>query len=134
MNPLKAILNLVVERISLQQLEYEMERDDLPDDYNCFEIGYCGHPASPYAHIQLEQSTKWIIYNFREEEHPLIYDTINNKNKQLVWLYFVYRPNKNASRIDITDDDQKAYAFAPTYGDVSTDFQRHTISVVVFFS
>ena len=33
MNPLKAILNLVVERISLQQLEYEMESADLPDDY-----------------------------------------------------------------------------------------------------
>ena len=33
LNPLKAMLNLVVDRISLQQLEYEMERADLPDDY-----------------------------------------------------------------------------------------------------
>ena len=32
------------------------------------------------------------------------------------------------------DGDQKSYAFAPTYGDVSTDFQRHMISVVVFSS
>ena len=32
------------------------------------------------------------------------------------------------------DDDQKYYAFVPTYGDVSTAFQRHMISVVVFSS
>ena len=32
LKPLKTTLNLVVERISLQQLEYEMERADLPDD------------------------------------------------------------------------------------------------------
>ena len=32
LKPLKAILNPVVDRSSLQQLEYEMERDDLPDD------------------------------------------------------------------------------------------------------
>ena len=33
LNPLKDMLNLVVYRISLQQLEHEMERADLPDDY-----------------------------------------------------------------------------------------------------
>ena len=32
LNPLKYMLNLVVDIISLQQLEYEMERADLPDD------------------------------------------------------------------------------------------------------
>ena len=50
----------------------------------------------------------------------------------MVCLYFVYRPKKNISRTDTTDDDQKAYAFTPTYGDVPTIFQRHMISVVVF--
>ena len=50
------MLNLVVYRIYLQQLEYEMERADLPDDYNLFEIGYCGHPAFSYANIQVEQA------------------------------------------------------------------------------
>ena len=34
-----------------------MERTDIPDGYKCFEIKYCGHPAFPYAHIQLEQAT-----------------------------------------------------------------------------
>ena len=61
------MLNLVVNRISLQQLEYEMERADLPDDYIFFEIGYCVHPSFPYAHIQLEQDTKSIISNIQEE-------------------------------------------------------------------
>ena len=32
LNPLKAMLNLVIDRICLQQLEYEMERADIPDD------------------------------------------------------------------------------------------------------
>ena len=66
LNPLKAMLNLVVDRISLQQLEYEMERADIPDDYNFFEIGYCGPPAFPYVHIKLEQSTKLIISHLQE--------------------------------------------------------------------
>ena len=51
---------------------------------------------------------------------------------QLVSLYFVYRPKKNASRTDITNYDQNAYTFAPTYGDESTAYHRHMISVVVF--
>ena len=34
--PLKSVLNLVVDRIFLQQPEYEMERADVPDYYNCF--------------------------------------------------------------------------------------------------
>ena len=33
LKPLKAMWNLVVDRIFLQQLEYEIERADLPDDY-----------------------------------------------------------------------------------------------------
>ena len=49
-----------------------MERIDLPDEYNFFEIGYCGHPDFPYAHIQLEQATKWILSHFQEEDHPYI--------------------------------------------------------------
>ena len=52
----------------------------------------------------------------------------------MVCLHFVYRPKKNASRTDITNDDQKDYAFAPTYGDEYTAFHRHMISVVFFTS
>ena len=43
-----------------------MERADIPDDYNYFEIGYCGHPYLPYSHIQLEQATKLIPSHFQE--------------------------------------------------------------------
>ena len=61
LNPLKNMLTYVVDRISLQKLEYEMKRVDLPDDYNYFEIGYCGQPAFHYAHNQLEKATKLIL-------------------------------------------------------------------------
>ena len=55
------MLKSEVDRLSLQQLEYEMDRADLPDDYNFFEIGYCGHPTFPYAHIKIEKSTRFIL-------------------------------------------------------------------------
>ena len=34
--------------------------------------------------------------------------------------------------MDLTNDDQKSYIFAPTYGYGSTAFHLHMISVVVF--
>ena len=71
LNPIKAMLKLAVDIISLQQLEYEMYCSDPPNYYNCFEIVYCGHPDFPYANIQLEQATKLILSHFWEEEHPL---------------------------------------------------------------
>ena len=97
-----------------------------------FEIVYCVHPTLPYAHIQLKQATKFILSNSQEEEHPFIHDTLKNKNTQLFSLFF-YRLHKNASRTDITNDDQKSYSFAPTYWDEFTAFQCHIISAVVFF-
>ena len=45
---------------------------------------------------------------------------------------FFFRPKKNAYITDLTNDDQKSYAFAPTYGGGSNAFHRHMISVVVF--
>ena len=59
-----------------------MERADLPDDYNCSEIGYCGHPDFPQSHIKLDKYTKLILSHFQDEEHPFIHDTLNNKNTQ----------------------------------------------------
>ena len=76
-----------------------------------FEIGYCGYPNLPYAHIQLKQATKLILSHF-QEDHLLIHDTLKNKKTQLVSLYFVYRPKENEPRTDITNDDKKDYAFA----------------------
>ena len=51
----------------------------------------------------------------------------------MVYLYYVYKPKKNASRTDITNYDEKAYKYGPTYGDESTGYHHHMISVVVFF-
>ena len=64
-----------------------MELADLPDDHNIFEIGYCGHPAFPYAHIQLEQDTKSTLSHIQEEDYPFIYDNLNNNKTRLVCLY-----------------------------------------------
>ena len=33
---------------------HEMDHTDLFDDYNCFGIGYHGHPTLSYVHIQLK--------------------------------------------------------------------------------
>ena len=58
------MLNLEVDRISLHQLEHEMNSTDYPIDYNFLEIGYCGHPNTPYTNIQLEQASDLILSNF----------------------------------------------------------------------
>ena len=81
------------------------------------EIQYCGHPNPPYVIIKLNQATNLILSHFQKEDHQFVHDTLKNKNTKLVCLYLVYRPKKNASRTDITNDDKKYYAFAPTYGD-----------------
>ena len=73
LRPLRVMIKSEVSRLSLQKTKYEIERANLPDDYNCFEIGYCGHPVFPYAHIQLEQATKLILLHFQEEDHSFIH-------------------------------------------------------------
>ena len=80
-------------------------------------MGYCGHPNPPYASIQFNQAGNLILSHFQKEDHQFIHDTLKNKNKKLVSLYFSYRTKKNACRMDITNDDEKAYIFAPMYGD-----------------
>ena len=59
---------------------------------------------------------------------------INSEKKtQFFYLYYVYKPKKNASRTDITNYDKNAYKYVPTSGYESTGYHRHMISVVVFF-
>ena len=95
LSPLKSILNSEVDRLSLRQLEYDMDRTNYPIDYNCFEIGYCGHPKFPYAHTQLKQATNLIMSYFQEEDHSLNHNTLKNRKTNLVSLYFDYRHKKN---------------------------------------
>ena len=44
-----------MDRLSLQRLEYEMDRNDYHVNYNCFEIGYCGHPKFFNENVQFNQ-------------------------------------------------------------------------------
>ena len=80
------------------------------------EIGCCGHPNFPYKNIQLEHVSDVISSHFQEEDHLFINETLKNKNTQLVYLHYVYKPKKNASRTDITNYDEKAFKYVPTYG------------------
>ena len=111
--PLKSVLNFEVERLSPQQLEYKIDRNDYPVNYNFYEIGYCGHHNFPYTNIQFKQSNNLILSHFQEEYHPFIHDTLRNKNTQLVTFFF-NRPKKNASRTDIKNDHKNAYTFVLT--------------------
>ena len=56
-----------------------MDRTDYPVDYNCFEIGYCGHPNFPYTNIQFEQSSDLILSHFQKEDHSFIHDTLKKQ-------------------------------------------------------
>ena len=109
-----------------------MNFTDYPDKCNFFELGYCGHPEYPHSKIFLNQASDVILSHFKEEDHSFIKDALRNKKIQLVLLYYVYRPNTNASRKKNTNDDEQAYKFCPLYGGESTSFHRHMISVVVF--
>ena len=53
LRPLLTLLNLEVDKLSLQKLEFEMDRTDDPVNYSFLEIGYCGHPNFPYTNTQL---------------------------------------------------------------------------------
>ena len=83
-----------------------MGHTDYPINKNFSEIGYCGHSNLPYTNIKLKQATNLILSHFQEEYHSLINDKLKNEKTQLVSLYFVYKPKKNASRTNITNDDQ----------------------------
>ena len=41
--PFRLFLDSKLGRLSLQQLECEMDSTGYPDDHNFFELGYCGH-------------------------------------------------------------------------------------------
>ena len=121
-----------MDRLSLHHLECEMDCTDYPDKYNLFELGYCGHPKYPQSKIFLNQASDLILSQFKEEDHYFIKDAFSNKKIQLVSLYYVYKPNTNASRTKNKNDDEQAYKFGPLYGGESIGFNRHMISVVVF--
>ena len=69
LNSFQHLLKSNLDRLSLQQLECEIDSAGYPDKYN-----------------------------FKEEDHPFVSDALRDKNIQLVLLYFVYKPKTNTSR------------------------------------
>ena len=51
----------------------------------------------------------------------------------MFYLYYFYKPKQNTSRTDIKNYDEKTYKYVPTYGDESTIYHCHRISVVLLF-
>ena len=70
--PLRSFLNLNLDRLSLLQLELEMDSTGYPDDHNFFELGFCGHTQYPHYKIFLDQASALILSHFQEEDHPFI--------------------------------------------------------------
>ena len=59
--PFHLFLDSKLDRLSLQQLECEMDSTGYPDDHNLFELGYCGHTQYPNSKIFLDQARALII-------------------------------------------------------------------------
>ena len=51
LTPLRGFLDQKLDRLSLQQLECEMDSTGYPDDHKFFELGYCGHTKYPQSKI-----------------------------------------------------------------------------------
>ena len=99
LSPLKSMLNCEVDRLYLQQLEYEMVCTDYPVDYNCFEIGYCGHPYPPYANVQFKKSTNSILSHFQEEDHSFIHDIQKKIHNLFPYILFTDPRKTHPERI-----------------------------------
>ena len=62
--PLRGFLDQKLDRLSLQQLECEMDSTGYPDDNKFFELGYCGHTQYPHSKIFLAQASALILSQF----------------------------------------------------------------------
>ena len=87
--PLRAFLDLKLDRLSLFQLELEMDSTGYPDDHKFFELGYCGHTQFPHSKIFLGQACALILSHFQEEDHPFIRKALQDEHIRVVSLYYV---------------------------------------------
>ena len=115
------------DRLSLQQIEFEMDPAGYPDNYNFFELGYCGHPQFLYSKTFFDQASDLILSQFQDEDHPFISEANRAKNIHLVLLYYVYKPKTDTSRTKNTNEDVNTYEYDPLYGGESTGFHCHMI-------
>ena len=84
--PFCLLLDSKLVRLSLQQLECEMDSTGYPDDHNFFEFGYCGHTQFSYSNVFLDQARALILLQFQEEDHPFIRKSLVDENIHLVAL------------------------------------------------
>ena len=66
--PLRGFLNSKLDRLSVQQLEFERDSTGYPDHHNFFELRYCGHTQYPHSKIFLDQASALILSQFQEED------------------------------------------------------------------
>ena len=92
-----------------------MDSTGYPDDYNFFELGYCGHNQFPYSNIFLDQASALILSHFQEEDHPFIRKSLGNENIHLFELYYVYKPKTDTTKTNHMYDDENAYKCGPLY-------------------
>ena len=63
--PFRLFLYSKFDRLSLKQLECEMDSTGYTDDNNIFELGYCGHTQFPHSNIFLDQASDLILSQFQ---------------------------------------------------------------------
>ena len=112
---LRRFLNSKLDRVSLQQLECEMDSTGYPDDHKFFELGYCGHTQYPHSKIFLYQARALIISQFQEEDHPFIRKALQDEHIHVVSLYYVYKPKTDTPITKNMEDDENAYKLGPKY-------------------
>ena len=113
--PLRGFLNSKLDRLSLQQLECEMDYTGYPDYHKFFELGYCGHTQYPHSNIFLDQARALIISQFQEEDHSFIRKALQDDHIHVVSLYYVYKPKIDTPITKNMEDDENAYKLDPKY-------------------
>ena len=90
-------LNSKLDRLSLQQFDFEMNSAGYPDKYNFFELGYCAHPQFPYSKIFIDQASDLILSHFQDEDRPFItegeHNFLNSKLDRLSLQQFDFEMN-----------------------------------------
>ena len=90
-----------------------MDSTGYPDDYNFFELWYCGHTQYPHSNIFLDQARALTISQFQEEDHLFIRKALQEDHIHVVLLYYVYKPKTDTPRTNNTVDDENAYKLGP---------------------
>ena len=89
--PLKNILDVDQDRLSLTNLEESIDREDYTSEHAFFELGYTGHVSDAASFTQREQAIPLLQEAFEKKDHQHIIDALQNTKSQMLFIYFVYR-------------------------------------------